>query len=251
MRWMMLGALGLLGCDDGDPGPAEVPIDPTFPAPCAPVAACGGDLQGTWVWADWCRDIDAYAESLSGQCNEFTGTNAGLRPAGDMAFNADGSYRATTVYTHRREADLPPGCISPGCDREHQQFATWDDVDGSGEGGEGSGPQEGDWACVLGDYGAYESCDCISDTVLDGEWDQWDSGRNDYIGARYTHEDVLEDAGAGRWSVEGSTVTLINDAGRSRALWFCVDGDTLTLRDLRADSPEDPVFTLRRESANG
>lgn len=92
-----------------------------------------------------------------------------------------------------------------------------------------------------------EACDCTSDTVLEGAWDTWgSSARNDYIGVGYAHEDVLEDAAAGRWSVEGTTVNVIDDAGATRALWFCVDGDTLTMRDLRADSPKDAVFVLRR-----
>lgn len=232
----------LLACDDGDnPMAADAALaDPSFPSSCTSATACGGDLVGTWVWQDWCRDTEGYAEPLGGRCNEFTGTVEQLVPAGEIVLQANGSYRSATAYTHRRQAEILPGCVSPGCEGEASRFIDWASEGGGGEGGGGAQVPNG-WTCAQGEG---EMCDCVSETVLEGAWDSWTLLG---IGIRFAHEAVLEDASAGRWSVDGSTVTLINDAGRSRALWYCVDGDTLTLRDLRSDAPHDPVFVLRRQ----
>ena len=66
------------------------------PAPnCLQVAACGGDIVGTWTFIGTCTDVGALNDQLAAGCPGAAFTAFGIAVAGSFTFNADLTYTAS------------------------------------------------------------------------------------------------------------------------------------------------------------
>jgi hypothetical protein len=110
----LLCALPLTGCGDYDPpgrggGPFEVtPVE----ASCEAVAACGGDVVGTWTVAGSCLPISGMADmagfGLGCTAAPVTGR---LDVSGTWTANMDGTFTDETTTSGDAQLDLPPECL--------------------------------------------------------------------------------------------------------------------------------------------
>jgi hypothetical protein len=81
-------------------------------ASCDEVAACGGDVVGTWTVAP-CplavgENVDMTGFGLSCSSAPVTGS---LELSGTLTLNADGTYADNTTVTGESTLELPPSCL--------------------------------------------------------------------------------------------------------------------------------------------
>ena len=88
---------------------------------------------------------------------------------------------------------------------------------------------------------------CLADTAC-ADWQpegdpQWQCTGE--VPCRCERVQVLPASQAGTWRIEGTQVVVQEDGMAPRALWYCVEGDRLRLRDVDAEAGQ-AVFDLRR-----
>jgi hypothetical protein len=80
---------------------------------CLAIAACGGDVVGTWTLASACTTGHLTRESNG--C-AITNTFTGVAPAvsGTTTFGADGTFTVSQFSTENQSIDVSPTCLSMG-----------------------------------------------------------------------------------------------------------------------------------------
>jgi hypothetical protein len=249
--WLWIGLGLMVSCSDdddahdsaiADAAVVDASVDPTFPFDCTPTAPCGGELAGEWRWTDWCGGDTAWPHPVSESCGTFATVTTDIQPSGMIRFDEAGQYSATATYIEQRQTGVPLGCVDRCQDAIAVEFGAF--RGGGGEGGGGGTDGEdafapARWVCAPGE----DFCGCTSSTVLSDDSERWG---------------VLEDVREGRWAADGSELTITNDGGVSRMLWFCARNDTLTLRYLNRGTGGEgggassysnaPVFVLQRRN---
>lgn len=82
---------------------------------CPNVAGCGGDVVGTWTIDNACLGgfgrVPA-ADGLQGFCQQAAIDSSGLRLAGTITYDANGTYAEDAKLIGRLSFDLPPACLT-------------------------------------------------------------------------------------------------------------------------------------------
>jgi hypothetical protein len=81
---------------------------------CPVVAACGGDIVGTWTVASECTTGHVTTRDANGCAitNTYTGVAPGV--SGTLAYNADGTYTDSQFSTENQSIDVSAPCLSMG-----------------------------------------------------------------------------------------------------------------------------------------
>src|SRR5439155_26743599 len=83
--------------------------------PACTVAACGGDIVGTWHMNAVCADksvfMDAFAGGLMGACPAASVASVNFTPSGDLVFNADLTYTTNHGISGSVVFSLPTSCF--------------------------------------------------------------------------------------------------------------------------------------------
>jgi hypothetical protein len=196
-RWttglVVVAAIGCGGSSGGTPG-GQV-------GNCMSVAACGGNLVGTWKIVDSCS---AGTLSPNPSCPGETTQVSSLSVSGTYVFNGDGTYSASLSETASETITIPTSCLSTStipvtCDELSMGLtgpvSTSDDA--------GTGSTTG--MCTT----ANGSCNC---------------------GFRLSLSDAM---GRGTYATSGDTVTL--DKSNASEI-YCVSGSTLYLLGVETDA---------------
>ena len=157
---------------------------------CGKVAACGGDIVGTWNITDSCASITS-APTIMG-CPNATAQNAMVTASGTSTFNSDGTYTSDLTESASETVVIPMSCLMAG-----GMTVTCDQLSAALN------------VAVMGDAGTTASCTTSG------------SSCNCAIGGsgRSTHR-------MGTYSVSGNTITTMS-GGTTSSADFCVQGSEL------------------------
>ncbi len=168
------------------------------PASCGKVAACGGDIVGTWTVQGACTIGSLATQTFGGSCPGATSSSAGTA-SGTITFNADMTYTAKITESGSETLEIPSSCtMGASCSELQAAFQQT--------------------AAADGDAGLSLTGTCT--TVS--------SGCSCTISVPSTTDDE-----SGTYSVSGDSLTLNTSQGTSSANigsgTYCVQGNTLHL----------------------
>ena len=159
------------------------------PSMCGQVAACGGDLTGTWNFGSGCVTCAGIQETLAGDgCPGETAAVTGLKVAGSMTFNDDLSYSIAGLVEQGTYAiDIPSSCLrGASCDSA---------------------------ATELQQEGAFATATCTGSSTCDCTAAQSPAAGSD----------------TGTYVVSGTTFTMTSVSGANTPVSYCVQGPILHL----------------------
>jgi hypothetical protein len=107
------------GCGGGSPSTGGGAFNVGGPSMCGQVAACGGDLTGTWSFGSGCVTSAGIKATLAGDgCPGETAAVTALDIAGSMTFNDDMTYSIDGLVQQGTYAiKIPSSCLGgASCD---------------------------------------------------------------------------------------------------------------------------------------
>lgn len=179
----------LAGCGGGGTNTASGAFGVGGPSMCGEVAACGGDLTGTWSFGSGCVTSAGVKETLAGDgCPGETAAVTALKVAGSMIFNDDMTYSIAGLVEEGTYAiNIPGSCLGgASCDSAGTQLEQ--------DGGFATATCTGSGTCACT---ASQSPAAASDT--------------------------------GTYVVSGTTFTLTSVSGANTPVSYCVQGPILHL----------------------
>jgi hypothetical protein len=81
---------------------------------CGNVAACGGDIVGTWNIVAACADVSAGDAGASPACPNETVSAGPITASGTVTFNADKTYSVSFTESVSETLSVPASCLSSG-----------------------------------------------------------------------------------------------------------------------------------------